>query len=380
MKLSDMMKRLPIWYAASVEPKGASWRLRGPAGRGKSSLFETLPAVLEKAFGDGKYAIVVVNGACLTLTTATGYLWPVDGVDADGQPVKYSMFTRPDWWCQTIGSEGAHGLPLEAFTGGVIVIDEDDKMNLDEKKIVGEAALSKYFGTHKLPDGWVVWFSGNRKVDRSGSTKDFDHLINRVNEISVDDDLQSTLDWMTANGCLPETILFAEENPQLVFMPPPDIQGAWMTPRSLVAQDGYLRAMMEVMGLDEIPTDALTIEEVAGGVGAGPAAQYFATIRLGQELPKYEEILKHGSTLPIPVKPDVKRLAAYKYASKVTYDDCSKVLNYITRFPVEFGIMFVRMAVQRNPRIVMEPNFAAWCGQHAQLLSILESFKPKSNS
>ena len=363
MKLSTVADRIPAWYAASNEPKGPSWHLQSKPGRGKTSVLEGAPAILKKAFGDGDYGFSLINGANATLSTLCGYMWPTEH-----EGVKYSEFTRPYWWFTS------ESKPLEAYVGGILLVDEEDKLGLDEKKIVGEGALSKVVGGHRLPPGWVVWFAGNLQTDRSGSTKQFDHLINRRNRIKIDDDILSLRDWMMKEGCLPEVIAFAEENTQCVFMDAPDVQGPWMTPRSLVAQDTYLRALMDAMSMTTIPTDATTIEEVAGGVGEGPASQLFATIRLGLELPPYEDIVKHPLKMHMPSKPDALRLAAYKLASRVSNEDADPVLAYMGRAPDEFQVIFVKMAVTRNKRLVMHKGFAAWCNQKASLLAVLGQF------
>jgi len=366
MKLSEVEARIPAWYAASLADKGPSWYVSSKPGRGKTSVIETAPALLEKAFGDGKYGFVCINGACLTLSTATGYLWPVDGADG----AKYSRFTRPDWW---ITSEGK---PLEDYVGGIILVDEEDKLGLDEKKIVGEAALSKRFASHQLPEGWVVWFAGNLSTDRSGSTKKYDHLINRRNQIEISDDLGSLLEWMkTRGGCMPETIVFAEENGHLVFSNAPEVQGPWCTPRSLVQQDTYLRELMDVMSLTLIPTDATTIEEVQGGIGSGAAAAYFATIRIGQELPTYEEIIANYKTVKVPHKPDAMRLAAYKIAGRVSKEDANQAVGYMLRFPEEFQIIFAKMAAHKNKTLVLHQAFKDFCSKHSSLLAMMATFK-----
>jgi hypothetical protein len=83
-----------------------------------------------------------------------------------------------------------------------LFVDEADKMETDAKEIVGEGCLSGRFGPHQLPPGWIVWMAGNRAGDRSGSTKELVHLINRRREIDVTDDLESLLNWMNENGCM----------------------------------------------------------------------------------------------------------------------------------------------------------------------------------
>lgn len=374
MKLIDIERNLVNWYMMSAEDEGSSVYLTGPTGRGKTSVMRLAPALLDQTFVGKKHAICILNGACFTLSTATGYLWPVT---ENGK--QYSRFTVPDWWLGTIDASGKKtGLPLEAFDGGIILVDEADKLEPQEKKIMGEAALSKRLASHDLPPGWVVWFAGNRAQDRSGSTKEFDHLIDRRMQINVDDDLESTIQHFEKIGCLPETIVFAQENPNIIFPEKvPDVQGPYCTPRGTVAVDKYLQLLMRVNDLDAIPTTAEVTEQIGGRIGAGAAAQFMASIRLGQELPSYEEIVAKPKTIAIPKRPDAMMLAIYKLAARVSKKDIGPVLDYVKRLPKEFAVNFARAATKRDITFINTQAFRQWCQENAALVSILNQLPVK---
>lgn len=364
MILSDVEARLVPWYLASVKDGGASKYLVSKPGLGKSSVLSLAKDKLNAYFPGKKYGFKVVNGATMSLTRATGYLMPFE---KDGK--RYTDFTIPDWYITD------EGLPLDAYTGGVILVDEIDKMGIDEKKIFGEAALSKVLGAHRLPPGWVVWFAGNYTKDRSGSTKDLDHLINRRQTIHVTPDILSTVNWMDKNGCLPETKTFAQEYSQIVFMDPPEEQGPWCTPRSLAQADAHLRSLMEYTGGDTISVDALTTEELAGGIGKAAAASYIGVIRMGQELPPYELIIANPIGAPVAIKPDARRLTAYSMAAKVLQKDMSPMLAYISRLPEEFQMLFGKSLMRRDNRFVINPAFEKWCYQHKDLVELMSKLR-----
>jgi hypothetical protein len=313
----------------------------------------------------GNYGISIINGANFTLMTAMGFMVP--STNAQGQEV--SKFTLPYYWTT------AEGKTLDQYDGGILLIDEADKLGLDEKKIVGEAALSKVIGTHRLPPGWVVIFCANRMSDRSGSTRELDHLINRRIRIEITDDVEAWVEWALGEKLLPETIRFAEENVQLLFEPKPEDQRPWCTPRSLHQIDIHLQSLMRSFESDTIPTDPLTQEEIKGGIGAPACAQLVKTIRLGQELASYEDVIANPLKVTLPGKPDAMRLMSYKIASRVSVQDAKQALLFVNRLPVEHQTMFVRMAIQRNYQLAFQPDFAAWCGKNTALIAILNRYK-----
>jgi hypothetical protein len=273
MKISDFEARAIGYYKA----KRAVY-LRGKIGRGKSTVIEQLPARLAKALG-GTYGLVVVSAPLMNPPDTIGYLMP----EKRGE-IMESVFTQPFFF------RTEEGKRLDEYDGGIIFIDEMDKADTDVKKILGEGMLSGRFGPHRLPKGWIVWGAGNRQEDRSGSTKEYDHLINRRMEITLDDDIDALTDWMEKNGVHPVGITFAKQHPEIVLQDNPKTQGPWCTPRSLVQCFTYLSSLSEDDG-ETLPVDQLTMEECGGMIGAGAVAQLTAMIRLGYEMPKFQEIV-----------------------------------------------------------------------------------------
>lgn len=366
MKLSELEGRLPAMYFSSLERGGPSYYFTSEPGRGKTSVLMLFKAIMRRIDPDRKYGIALINGANFTLMTAMGFMVPKD--DARGDTV--SVFTRPYWYYDI-----EDHLPLHMYDGGIVFVDEADKMGLDEKKIVGEAALTKRLGNHNFPPGWVAMFAGNTSASRSGSTKELMHMINRRIEIPIKDDVESWKAWAERMMLLPEVITFAEENPQLLFEPMPKDQRPWCSPRSLHQAEIHLKSLMKSFQSETIPTDPLTAEELAGGIGLPASAQLIKTIRLGQEVASYEDVVSHPETVALPRRPDGKRLLTYKLAQRVNEKDAPKVLLCIQRLEQEFQTIFVRQAVQQNYRLTFVKEVALWCQKNTALIAILNRFK-----
>jgi len=356
MRLKDIKRRLVIWYKS-----GRCVYIRGPVGRGKTTVATSAPALLSREL-KGNYGMVLISGPLLNPPDAVGYLMP----EKRGEWLM-SLFTQPFWF---VTDEGRH---ISEYDGGIILVDEADKMDVDVKKVVGEAALSGRLGPHRLREhgNWVVWMAGNRAQDRSGSTKEFDHLINRRFEINVDDDLQSLEDYFIEQEVRPEFIAFAHANPQVVFMDPPPIPSPWCTPRSLHNLADYAKQLVGTDGL--IPTDALFKEEAAGFIGEGATAQLFATLELARELPTFESIVANPTKVKIPTKSDAQMLAVFSLAAKVDDKTLEPCITYIERMPSEFTITFGKAVVTRNKALVVHPAFASWCQRNSSLLMAITS-------
>jgi hypothetical protein len=353
VNLSTVLKRIPHWYAAKK-----SIYLKSAPGRGKTSVFVEASDLLSRAL-NLNIGHVVINGPLLTPADAVGYLVPV----AVGDHME-SKFTDPFWFRTKDGKR------LDEYDGGIIIVDEADKMDVDVKKVIGEAALSGRLGPHTLAGNWVVWMAGNRAEDRSGSTKELDHLINRRMEIDVTDDLASWNEWASSKKVSAIAMAFANQNPHIVWPEKnPEKQGPWCTPRSLVSADEYLQVVAKSSPGGQFPDDPITMEEVTGMIGAAATASLFAFVRLDREMPKFENIVKDPMAVKIPEKPDAQMLVCYNLAHRVTQETAEPVIKYVDRMPKEFAVTFAQSACRRDYSLLRHPAVNSWAQKNAALMA-----------
>lgn len=351
--LAEFQEDMPALYSS-----GKCIYIKSAPGRGKTTtIVEGVPMIAE-ATGK-RLGLVIINGPLLNPSDSIGFGLPKHH---DGH--SEMIFSSPFWW------RTEEGKRLEEYDGGIVFVDEADKMDPDIKKIIGEAALSGRLGPHKLPKGWVVWMAGNRAQDRSGSTREFDHLINRRIEIDIKDDLSAWESWALKNAVSPTTITFAVQNPHIVFSDGvPEKQGSWCTPRSLVETDRLLQAMADPEG--NIPTHSRAITYAAGGIGEAAAAQLFAFIRLGQEMPPLEDIVKRPKDTKLPDKPDAQMLVCYSLAARIDAATAEPIIQYVERMPKEFALTFARAACNRDYKLAITPPFRAWTQRNSTLMAAI---------
>lgn len=195
-------------------------------------------------------------------------------------------------------------------------------------------------------------------------TKSFDFVINRRIELHIQPDLQSWQDWAFNNKIDPTFITFATQNPNVVFSAEiPKEQGPWCTPRSLVMLASTLKQMG---GNGPIPVDDLAMEIASGAIGVGPAAQLMATIKLGLEMPKYEDIVSKPDSTKVPKQPDAQMLVCFHLAARVNDKDAGPIMEYISRMPKEFSIIFVKTCVKRNHDLIKHKAINAYIKENSQ--------------
>jgi hypothetical protein len=362
MNLDTFARLSPAIYLS-----GKSVYLRSAPGRGKTTVIEEAVPAIGKKLGKN-LGIVTVSGPNLTPGDTIGFGVPKHS-EHNGIPVSEMVFTLPFFW-RTL-----EGKMLDEYDGGVIFIDEADKMDVDIKKVMGEMALSGRCGSHRLPPGWVVWMAGNRKEDRSGATKELDHLINRRGEIDITDDVMGWEKWALTHGINPSIIAFAMGNPHIVFdSKVPEKQGPFCTPRSIVSAGellGYLPGNNS-KGLDTSPE---AVELAAGFIGEAAAGQLFATLRLEAELPDIATILSSPMVAKLPSKPDAQMLVCYKLAAITDEKNIKPIVQYIERLPADFAATYAKAAIARKPALIATPTILDWSKRNAALLAIIGLLK-----
>lgn len=353
MNLNQINLMIPKFYKAR-----SPLYLRSAPGIGKTSIIEDSIPTLNKMFNQN-IGFVALNGGDMNVADTIGYLMP-----RDRGGVFTSEFSLPFWWYTN------QGKALSEYDGGILFCDEVDKAPLDVKKIMGALMWNGQCGPHRLPPGWMTWAAGNRAEDRSGSSKELDHLINRRAEINVTPHLQSWKDWAFRTGVHPTFIAYAEKHSDLIFNASvPEKQQPWPTPRSYVKCAHDLVSFGEDEG--KIPTDSLAQEYAAGLVGHGLVASMFSWITLGNELPNFDDIVKSPSSTKVPTRADAQMIVVYELAARVEEEQMDPVVTYIERFPKEFSVSFAKAACRREPDLLNTPAITRWCATNHSLMTAI---------
>lgn len=342
---------------------GVSIELISAPGRGKSEFVADTVETMSKRDGS-EWGFATLFLATMTPTDLLGYMVPEKRSFNGSGEALVSSFTMPPWMLTR------DGVPVTHFRRGILFLDEFGQGEPDVKRAAAELLLNRRLGPWALPRGWSVIAASNRASDRSGVTKSYDFVINRRIQVDISDDLQSWEDWAFQHGLDPLYIAFANQNPQIVFSDGvPEKQEPWCTPRSLVMCERILKRG------NEIATDPDSVELATGMIGAGAAAQLFAFIRLGQEMPKYDEIVKSPKQVKVPGKPDAQMLVCYSLAARVSAQDAEPIVTYIERMPKEFAVTFAKAACKRDFSLVNTPTFSAWCAKNSSLMTAIVDAK-----
>jgi len=302
-----------------------------------------------------------------------GYLVPgqaefKDPETGETKVSRISEFTMPLWMISD------KGIPMNHYKRGIVVFEEWDKGEPDVKKASAEIILNGQAGPWKLHSGIGRLCLVNRSEDRSGSTKNFDFIINRRAEFAVLADVEGWRDWALQHNVDPLFVAFASKYPEVVFSNKiPDKQGPFCTPRSLVKLSQVMAKRVTPEG--KMKVDSIANEIITGMIGQAAGMQLSAWMKLRHETPDWEDIIKDPTGIEIPAKPDAQLMVCYECAHRVDMKTAAKCVAFIKRLPPQFSVTFAKAAVRRNYDLINSQAMVEWVAKNASLLNAIGGAK-----
>jgi hypothetical protein len=242
---------------------------------------------------------------------------------------------------------------------GIVCLDEFRQAQLDTQKPAAELLLKRRVGESQLDDGYIVVACSNRESDRSGVQRELMFVTNRRMLITIEPNCDAWADWAEKEDIHPLAIAFAKHKPHIVFADKvPEKSGPFCTPRSLVMAS-YLIGEMDMEDY---------VECASGLIGTGAAAEFVAFLRVAEELPSFEQIVKDPKGTPIPTRPDACYAAMQMVAHRVDVKTAFIAFTYLSRMQKEFQVAGLRAAFNRVPQLVMSQDFAGWLRDNKSLV------------
>lgn len=234
---------------------------------------------------------------------------------------------------------------------GIILLDEFRQAPPEVQKPAAELMLNGRVGESQLSINYFVMAASNRESDRSGVHRSLAFIENRRMLIKIEPSLDAWVDWAEREKVHMYAIAFAKAHPHLVFQDKvPDKSGPFCTPRTLV-QMSYL--------IDQLP-EPLMVEAAMGYLGEGTGAMFIAFMRLVDELPSYEDVVKDPKKTLCPTKPDACYACVQMLAYKLQPRHIDQVFTFIMRMRKEFQISGLQACLRQHPTIVNTTEFINW--------------------
>lgn len=290
--------------------------------------------------------------------------------DADGNVM--TKFTKPP----LITKIQESGLEY-----GVILFDELLQASADIQKVLADVLdpEERTLAGWAIPDGWIVVFTGNRVVDKSGATRMLSHLNNRVLILELEFDISGWAKWAEANGVNPLAIdcALTYHNEGFFDQAVPTEDGAFCTPRSLVRAADQLTAFMDSGDFDGVAIPRFMQVLLGGVIGERAAGMLCRHIAMADQVPTGPEIHADPEGANVPDSTGYQLLAANRAINRAgTASTGEAALQYITRLrpdlQVSLGSKLLRLSAKRG-WVLTSSTATAFIAKFHELLPLAEA-------
>lgn len=206
------------------------------------------------------------------------------------------------------------------------------------------------------PETYIL-ATGNRAKDKSGANRIVTKLAGRVRRITFTEDLEDWVTWAKANAIDPVLIQFIRFCPNLLSAFDPNADSS-PTPRN------WEYAAMCPTNLPAVEY----LENIAGHVGEGAAAQYVGFRRTWESLPDLAMALLHPMSCPVPTKADVQYATLGALAARVDKANFENAEKYADRFSADLSIMFIQDVTGRIPALKSTTTFINYAVKHQDVI------------
>lgn len=243
---------------------------------------------------------------------------------------------------------------------GILFLDELTSAPKQVQGALYQLILDRKIGEYKLPDGWHIIAAGNRMTDRGVTTRMPTPLANRFYHIDMEVSFDDWMEWANSSelgNIAPEIKSFLRFKPSFLhdFDATSDAV-AFPTPRSWeitskMSEDGKM-----------------DFERAKGIVGEGVAGEFLAFLRVWKNLPNPDQVIMNPTKAEVPTDPATLFALMGALANRASETNFDNVATYAARVPVEFQVILVRDAIQRDPAIVTTPAFGEWADKNSKVL------------
>lgn len=261
----------------------------------------------------------------------------------------------------------------------VLMLDEIGKASKAVMNACLRLMLERQLGTYSLPEGSIVFATTNLSAEGIGDNLP-PHARNRISVVKVRKPTAEEWieDYALDNGVLPEVILAVKQFPQM-FQSFEDLQDpkdneyiydprmprpSFVTPRSMKTASNVIA---QTKGMSEDIVSHLLI----GTIGKRATYDMMAMVRMANELPAWDSIIKDPEKTPVPDSPSAVCMLVYSAVQRVEKDSINPWVKYMNRLGKEAQGLFATsvMRTKKASTVGTSKEFIKWATDNNYLFA-----------
>jgi len=230
--------------------------------------------------------------------------------------------------------------PTEGYNGWLLFLDEFNSAPLSVQAAAYRLVLDREVGKHSLHKKCAIVCAGNKESDGAIVNRMSTAMQSRLIHLEMEVDVRAWLDWATAANLDHRAISYIEGHPDHLHQFDPNHNDkTFSCPRT------WHYTSKLISGKEPTP---LIQKMLVGTLSAGIGHEFYSYLHYCSELPSLQEIEKRPDDIAIPDEPALLYATSHMVAAYITDNNAPRLMRYIERLPLDFGVTSLRAALKRN--------------------------------
>lgn len=238
--------------------------------------------------------------------------------------------------------------------GWLLFLDEFNQAPLMVQRAAYRLMLDREVGSHKLHPNVAMVAAGNLSTDNAHANELGTAMQSRLLHVIMKPDLEQWTAWANKTGLDHRVISFVNFKPELFHLFDPNHDDlTFPCPRTW---EFAARLVKE----DPKEIDPQLQPLLAGTVGAGPSVEFTTYCQIFSELLSFNDILANPEKVALPEEPATNYALTGIIANGIKPENCETVMKFVNRLDIEFQVLSMRAAFNRNNAILGESSIQLW--------------------
>lgn len=245
----------------------------------------------------------------------------------------------------------------DGYEGWVLFLDE---MNAAPKAVQAAAykTIDRMVGQSKIHPNVFIIAAGNKNTDGAIVNTMSSATISRILNVEMVASLVDWTKWALSAGIDSRIISFVNWKKELFYkFDPKNLREPFPCPRTWHNASKYICGLPVSVGDD--------LEAVGGIVGSGAAREFLEYCEVFRELHTIEQIMADPTGISVPSEPSTRWAMCSHVADNMKPSNADVLMQYIQRLPVEFQIIAIQSAFQRDPHLTQVQSVMDWIMKYA---------------
>lgn len=240
----------------------------------------------------------------------------------------------------------------DGYSGWLLFLDEFPSAPLAVQASAYRLVLDRMIGEHPIHKRCAMVCAGNLETDGGIVNRISTPMQSRLIHLELEVDVRAWLDWAAAASLDHRVISYVEGHPDHLHQFDPNHNDktfacprTWHFAAKLVA--------------NKAPTPLLQ-KLLVGTLSAGIGHEFYSYLNYCAEMPSLDDILKRPDDITIPDEPAMLYATSHMAAAYLNETNADRLMRYIDRLPLDFGVSALRVALKRNEALLKIDVIRNW--------------------